>query len=145
MRRKKEFTIKNPWVLKILGGAFFAMFLRWTEVIFMIRMAFVSSSRWNGLAGPEYVAMALGYYSRFGGAVFAAVTAATGGIDGGQLIATLGALGVWEWRVRTMPKVGKGKKENQDWAESLKKEPVVPAIICLFVLGWLWMQLKVIF
>ena len=145
MKRKIEFTITNPWILETLGGAFFAMFLRWTEVIFMIRTLFASPSSWTGLAGPEYVALGLGCFSRFGAGIFALVTGVTGGIDGGQLVAVLIALGVWEWRVRTMPKVGKGKKENQDWAESLKKEPVVLAIICLFVLGWLWMQLKVIF
>ena len=121
------------------------MFIRWTEVIFMIRNIFALSSNWTGVAGPEFLALGLGYFSRFGGAVFIIVTGITGGVDLAQMASTLLALGAWEWLSRKTRVGEKRKREDEGFVESLKNKPEAMALIVLIIFSWLSFQLKVIF
>ena len=95
-----SFSMTKLWALEILGGLLLGIVIRLTDVLFMLRGALLESSNWLGLAGPEYVALILGSFSRLGAATFIVFTGLTGGVNGVELFCTLAALGIWEWQVR---------------------------------------------
>ena len=137
--RKWDFRIKKMWLLEILGGAFFAIFIRWTEVVFMTRNFFLGSSNWSGLAGPEYIAMILGCGSRLGAGIFTLLTALTGGIDAAQMTCTLTALGLWEWQTRER---GSSRKIPKGIWNQIRGLPIFWPLVALLCLGWLSLQFK---
>lgn len=137
--KEQRITITNPWVLEIGGGIFFALFLRWSQVLFMIRVLFESSSRWSGLAGPEYIAILLGLISRKAAASFAIVTAYTGGLNFFQLIAVLFSLGLWEWLKQ------KEKRSNEKVCcvfVRISRMSIFWPLVVLFVFGWVGLHLN---
>lgn len=148
-----SFSITKVWVLEILGGLALGIVLRLTDVLFMLRGALFESSNWLGLAGPEYLALILGSFSRLGAGTFIIFTALTGGINGVELFCTLVALGIWEWQVRgkvifvtpaqcgklTNKKVGVGGKPLREFVN----QPWIWSWIALFVLGFLSLRVLV--
>lgn len=140
--RERKFTITNPLVLEIGGGIFFALFLRWSQVLFMIRVFFDSSSRWSGLAGPEYIAILLGFLSRKAGAAFAFATAITGGLNFFQLLAILCSLGLWEWLERRNEKKKKSNEEVCCVFIKVHRIPIFWPLVTLFGIGWIGLHLN---
>lgn len=140
--KERKFTITNPWLLEIGGGVFFAFFLRWSQVLFMIRLLFEPSSRWNGLAGPEYIAILLGLLSRKAGAAFVIVSACTGGLNLFQLIATLCSLGFLGWMEQRNSKKKKVNEEACCVFIKVQRLALFWPLAILFGLGWIGLHLN---
>lgn len=140
--KEQKFTITNSWVLEVGGGIFFAFFLRWSQVLFMIRVLFESSSRWSGLAGPEYIAILLGFVSRKASAAFAVATACTGGLNFFQLLAVLCSLGLWEWLEQRNEKKKKSDEEVCCVFIKVHRTPLFWPLVVLFGMGWIGLHLN---
>lgn len=131
-----SFSITKFWVLEILGGLVLGMVIRLTDVLFMLRGALLESSNWLGLAGPEYVALILGGFSRLGAATFILFTSLTGGVNGVELFCTLVALGIWEWQVRRRAtSATSGQRRKSAVGADGKGEKSLPELIDQ---PWIW-------
>lgn len=101
LQKEKKIQISDLKTLEILGGLFLGLIFRWSGILFDIRRFFSSSAHWSGIAGPEYIILGVGYFSRLGAAFFALFMVWSGGINGGQWIASMVSLGVLEWKMRS--------------------------------------------
>lgn len=148
-----SFSITKKWILEIVGGLALGIVIRLTDVLFMLRGALLESSKWVGLAGPEYVALVLGSFSRLGATTFIIFTSLTGGVNGVELFCTLVALGIWEWQVRRRAisatpdqrrkLTNRSDEKSEKSLQELIDQPWVWSWVTLFILGFLSLRVFV--